>query len=100
MEEPTEQKPMYERPFEPAVGNVGQQHDQQEEESHPPRAVIPRRQLLDRPSHRIPEYKNYELNFIEYETPVNFHEAVGGKDSPQWTEAVSEELKTNERNET
>lgn len=87
---------------EPAAHNVPDTHAvgdeaigarRNDERQQPP---LEPRILRDRKTLRPPA--RYELNFAEYEAPTSFKEAISGRDSSKWIEAVREELEAHEKN--
>lgn len=56
------------------------------------------RQLRDRTRIRRPE--KYEVNIAEIHVPQTYQEAITGKDSAQWRQAIEEELVAHEKNQT
>lgn len=60
--------------------------------------AIESRMLRDRTLIHAP--LRYETNFVEFNVPTNYEEALSGPDASQWTKAVEEELKAHEKNHT
>lgn len=69
-----------------------------EDTGRPRPPVFEQRQLRDRLTLRGPV--RYEANLAEYETPTTFREAVTGKDSLKWKDAIREELVAHRENNT
>lgn len=60
--------------------------------------VNPKRQLRDRASLHPP--KRYELNYVQFDIPDSFQEAVTGHDSHNWKRAIKDELDAHAKNAT
>lgn len=48
----------------------------------------------------LARYSGYELNFIQVHVPETYKEAIEGKDSSRWAEAINEEIAAHKKNNT
>lgn len=63
-----------------------------------PEKQLPEKHLRDRVLLRPP--KRYELNLTQYNAPKTYREAISGRDSALWKEAIEEELQAHKTNKT